>query len=281
MSATKKVVLLGVGQTARALAKYLSSDYPDTCQIWGTTRAATGAALLDLNLGIQPILLNDQDGWQQQLQEVCNGAFVLVSFPPDGVSDQLFSDILLASQPQAVVYISSTGVYGKNEGVIDESTPVDLGDSRALLRVKAEEIWSSQATILRAPGLYQGSSGLHLRLLNGSYRLPGDGSNYVSRIHLDDLAMIIAKAFFADSPSRLKQTYVVGDLKPTTHLEVVTWLCQRLSLPMPPSAPLTEVNPTLRGNRQIRATKILRDLDLELKYPTYVEGFSQCLASKN
>ena len=74
--------------------------------------------------------------------------------------------------------------------------------------------------------------------------------------------------------------YVVGDLKPTSHLEVVSWLCNQLSLPLPASSPLSEVNPSLRGNRQICSAKVLADLDVKLKYPTYVEGFTQCLANR-
>lgn len=287
-----KIVLLGVGQTARALTKLLSSD-SDLCQllagdknglpleIWGTTRAASGAALEEL--GIRPILLSNQAAgeshWQDQLQEVCRDAYVLVSFPPDGNSDQVFCDIVIAAKPKATVYISTTGVYGKTSGIIDERSAVDEDDPRAVVRLNAEKVWAAQAVILRAPGLYDANSGLPRRLLSGTYRLPGDGSNFVSRIHLDDLATIIVKAWLAQSVSASAPMYVVGDLKPTSHLEVVSWLCNQLSLPLPVSSPLSEVNPSLRGNRQICSAKVLADLDVKLKYPTYVEGFTQCLAN--
>jgi nucleoside-diphosphate-sugar epimerase len=248
-------------------------------QIWGTTRAASGAALEEL--GIRPILLGSQaaskNDWQSQLQEVCSDAYVLVSFPPDGNSDQVFSDIVFAAKPKATVYISTTGVYGKVSGIIDEHSAVDEDDPRALVRLNAERVWAAQSVILRAPGLYDANSGLPRRLLIGSYRLPGDGSNFVSRIHLDDLATIIVKAWLAQSLSASAPMYVVGDLKPTSHLEVVSWLCNQLSLPLPESSPLSEVNPSLRGNRQICSAKVLSDLDVKLKFPTYVEGFTQCL----
>ncbi|MDP3510025.1 MAG: hypothetical protein Q8T09_18790 [Candidatus Melainabacteria bacterium] len=274
MSGSSKLVLLGVGQTARAVVNHFSGQ--SALEIWGTTRGTSGAALAEL--GIKPILLDQQRQWQETLARVCRDAYVLVSFPPGDNSDQVFSEIVFASEPQAVVYISSTGVYGKTEGVIDENSAVDESDSRALVRLNAERIWAAKSTVLRAPGLYNAKSGLHQRLLSGTYRLPGDGLNHVSRIHLDDFAAIIAKVFVTQS-QLARQTYVVGDLKPASHLEVVTWLCKQLSLPLPAAAPLSEVNPSLRGNRQIRAAQILADLDFELKYPTYVEGFTQCLAS--
>lgn len=288
-----KIVLLGVGQTARALTRLLSTDSDLrqllagdqsglSLEIWGTTRATSGAALEEH--GIRPILLSNQaaaeNQWQEQLQEVCRDAYVLVSFPPDGNSDQVFCDIVFAAKPKATVYISTTGVYGKTSGIIDEQSAVDEDDPRALVRLNAEKVWAAQAIILRAPGLYDASSGLPRRLLSGSYRLPGDGSNFVSRIHLDDLATIIVKAWLAQSLSASAPMYVVGDLKPTSHLEVVSWLCNQLSLPLPESSPLSEVNPSLRGNRQICSAKVLADLDVKLKYPTYVEGFAQCLANR-
>ncbi|CAN5565358.1 hypothetical protein BH11CYA1_BH11CYA1_49110 [soil metagenome] len=299
MSAAAKIVLLGVGQTARALVAYLFRHFESKqLAIWGTTRAHSGDALGEL--GIAPILLGQGD-WRQQLIEACHDANVLVSFPPgpfqsasfksDSIksdlidareqpeqdSDQVFSELISAARPKTVVYISTTGVYGKTRGVIDESSAVDREDPRALVRLNAEKIWQEQAIVLRAPGLYSSNSGLHKRLLSGNYSLPGDGTNYVSRIHLDDLAAIISKIFFQEKPVISPQIYVVGDLKPSTHLEVVSWLCQQLSLPMPPSKPLSEVNPTLRGSRQISSAKILADLDLKLKYPSYVEGMSECL----
>lgn len=259
MSGSSKLVLLGVGQTARSLVNHFSSQ--SALEIWGTTRGTSGAALVEL--GIEPIFLDQQRSWQETLAKVCRDAFVLVSFPPGDNSDQAFSEIVFASEPQAVVYISSTGVYGKTEGVIDESSAVDESDLRALVRLNAEKIWAAKSTVLRAPGLYNAKSGLHLRLLSGTYRLPGDGLNHVSRIHLDDLAAIIARVF-ASQPLLARQTYVVGDLKPASHLEVVTWLCKQLSLPLPAAAPLSEVDPSLRGNRQICAAQIWPILILNL-----------------
>jgi nucleoside-diphosphate-sugar epimerase len=111
--------------------------------------------------------------------------------------------------------------------------------------------------------------------LSGSYAIPGNGDNYVSRIHLKDLARIILACFQKPLPPR--SVYVVGDLQPATHKEVALWLCEQLKLPLPASAPLDTVSPTLRNNRQISSKKILRDLAITLEFPTYREGYADCL----
>lgn len=274
------VVLIGVGQTARALVNKLQHKkmcdkafHPTT--VVGTTRSAERQEEL-VSLGIEPIVIEDlsvDSPAFETLKARCEDAFVLVSFPPDGKADQFLAKQL--GNARKIVYISSTGVYGSLTGDIDEDSPVDKSAEGSLRRLSAESSWlKSGAIVLRAPGLYSASSGMHLRLLSGKYRLPGDGSGYVSRIHLDDLSEIILAAFLRGNRGSL---YLVGDLKPSTHLEVATWLCQALNLPMPESAPLSEVNPSLRGNRRIQARRVLRELGVSLAFPSYIEGYSQCI----
>ena len=267
---TNKIVLLGVGQTASWVEKLA----PYGTRFYGTTRDATKASDL-ANKGIAPILIAPwQDEIEAKLAERCTGGDVLVSFPPDGETDERLAP--LCRDARSIIYISSTGVYGKISGMIDEETQVDDTSPGASTRLRAEQIWLERgASILRAPGLYDSQSGLHKRLLAGTYKMPGNGENFVSRIHLKDLARIILTCFAKTLPQR--SIYLVGDLKPTTHKEVATWLCQRLNIPLPPVAPLDTVSPTLRGNRQICAKRILQELNLQLEFPTYQEGYADCL----
>ena len=50
--------------------------------------------------------------------------------------------------------------------------------------------WSS--LILRPAAIYGPDRGVHVSLAQGRHRMLGDGSNYISRIHVDDLAAITA-----------------------------------------------------------------------------------------
>jgi dTDP-4-dehydrorhamnose reductase len=266
----QKLVFLGVGQSALWVAQLAAGSR----KLYGTTRDALKEPSLS-DKGIEPIVIVPwSDHTKKKLSETCGQADVLVSFPPDGETDEELAP--LCSAARSIIYISTTGVYGKKSGAIDEETEVDATASGALERLKAEKIWLAQgASVLRAPGLYDSQSGLHKRLLSGTYRLPGDGQNYVSRIHLKDLARIILACFEKPLPNR--SVFLVGDLKPTTHKEIATWLCEQLNLPLPESAPLDEVAHTLRGNRQVSSKRLLQELGIELEFPTYQEGYAECL----
>ena len=272
---TKKLVFLGVGNTALAVRR-AAKGYSE---FFGTTRSVERMPLLE-EAGIKPFLIqvgatNILAPDLEALTAALHGADVLVSYPPDRRAEQFFSP--LVNDARGIAYISSTGVYGALSGRIDEVTPVDLESPSSIARLEGEDVWRKKgAVVLRAPGLYSASSGLIHRLTSQTYRLPGDGSNYVSRIHLDDLAQIILASFEHPKPG---STYVVGDQRPSTHREVVEWLCQQLHIPIPEAVPLSEVHETLRGNRQICSDKVLREFAVKLQYPTFKEGYASALAS--
>jgi hypothetical protein len=267
----KKLVLLGVGNAAFAV-KRAAVNYE---RVMGTTRNPSRVPQLE-DAGIEPLLIEAGTSAlpnRRELAEISSGADVLVSFPPNKASDELFSE--LAVDAKAIVYISSTSVYGRLQGKIDESSPVDLESPSAVVRLEAETVWRQRgAVILRAAGLYGYGTGLHKRLRAGTYKIPGDGSNYVSRIHLDDLAQIILAAF---ERGQAGAVFVVADSRPATHLEVATWLCERLQIPIPDTVPLNAVHETLRGNRQICSQRVLEDLGVQLRYPSFVDGYGSML----
>ncbi len=261
---------------------------------YGTTRSASRLQELR-SIGIEPVLIGTDLAEQSNsgaderttfpetlntgshIQVISQNSDVLVSFPPDGFSDEILSRQIIDARK--IVYISSTSVYGGTTGVVTEESSVDTSDPLSARRLEAEQIWRSKgAVILRAPSLYGPKYGLHLSLLKGAYKLPGDGSRYSSRIHLFDLAMIIESVFAKAMPGSL---YVVGDKNPATQLEVVEWLCGQLNIPIPDSVPIEEVHYTLRSNRQINSEKLIRELDIKLHFPTYKDGFLQCIQTSH
>lgn len=191
---------------------------------------------------------------------------VVVTIPPDGASD---AGITLRAG--AITYISTTGVYGDRRGLVDDQTPVTATPSAsAALRLEAEDVWRRRgATVLRCPAIYGKDRGLHVRVVSGRHKVPGDGSGYVSRIHVDDLAALILAA-----PQAPGETFVVGDEKPARHADVVRWICAAYGAPMPPSVPLSEVHETLRGDRQVDGSRALRVLGVTLRYPSYEDGYA-------
>jgi hypothetical protein len=265
-----RLVLIGVGNAALAVNS-LSSAY-DTK--YGTTRQSNKVDQLR-KIGLKPLLLDNPLSRKtlETLEEASSGSHVVASFPPAQDDDERLSRAV--RKASRVVYISSTGVYGGTAGIITEETPVESGNPAIEPRLHAEQTWRAVgAVVLRAPALYGPNYGLHLSLAAGTYKIPGDGSRFSSRIHLDDLAAIVLKALERAEPGSI---YLVGDKNPSAQIEVVTWLCQRLKIELPGSIPIDQAHSTQRANRQVCADKVLRDLEVELLYPTYEEGFEQCL----
>lgn len=261
----RPLVLIGVGSVATAVAGLTKGR-----RVVGTTRSSGREATLR-DLGIEPVVVERLT--PDIVESLVRGADVLVSFPPDGSTDAAVASACAVAR--SVVYISSTGVYGPIRGRIDdETTPRPESDS-ARTRLAAENIWRSVgAVVLRAPGIYGPTQGLHIRLKRGTYVLPGDGSGVISRIHVEDLARFVLAAFERAPRGR---TYVVGDLAPLPQRDVVAWLADALDVPFPPSVPLEQVHPTLRGSREIDPSRAIAELGVTLRYPTYREGFAALL----
>jgi nucleoside-diphosphate-sugar epimerase len=200
---------------------------------------------------------------------------VLVAFPPDGTTDRAVAPSL--ARARAIAYVSSTGIYGDVRGRVDESTPLRGTGPRAVARREAEAVWrDAGAVVVRAPGIYGPGRGLHLRLARGTARIPGDGTNHVSRIHVEDLAAALHALLARGARDAL---YVAGDEEPATHADVVGWLCAAMGLPLPPHAPLDSVDETLRNDRCVDARRLRDALGFPLAFPTYREGFAECIAA--
>ena len=146
------VLILGCGYTGRRVAARLAAQ---GCSVTATVRdpsrtpAIAGVRLLPYDAGHQFPLSGD--GW-----------LVLHSVPvQDGPSDAT-SDILQAFGPQAarIVYLSTTGVYGRQK-IVDENTPAAPDSPSSHLRLAAENLvlagnrtgpWSGM--VLRPAAIY-------------------------------------------------------------------------------------------------------------------------------
>jgi nucleoside-diphosphate-sugar epimerase len=266
-----RLVILGGGFTGMAVARRALAAGDE---VVATTRSEARAGVLRA-LGVTPIVgdLADASSASALSAAVGPSTRVLVTFPPDGVTDAWIGR--LVSSASRVAYVSSTAVYGSASGRVDEETPLDPGAPRAAARIAAEQVWRGVGgTVVRAPAIYGPGRGLHLRLARGEVRLAPDAGNAISRVHVEDLAAALCAVL---ASSVRGATYVIGDDAPAPHAEVVRWLCEAMYLPLPPLASASEVDETLRHDRRVSPARIRAELKLTPAYPTYREGFAQCL----
>ncbi|MEP7049062.1 MAG: hypothetical protein ABJB12_01865 [Pseudomonadota bacterium] len=255
------VLFLGVGEIARAVQRAL----PDA-RAFGTTRRAP-----DARFGvITPLAAADNSA----IRAAAEGANVVVSFPPDGRSDREFAT--LVADAASITYLSSTAVYPTNSGVVNESSPVAAQGERAALRLGAEETWrAAGASVVRLPAFYGAACGLHVSIARGSFRMPGAGTNFVSRVHVDDAARFVLAALTAAPGSML----LAGDAEPAPIADVVRFVCGLFGLLPPTASEGSDVPLSLRGNRCVDNSSTRDRFDVQLTYPSYREGYGAIHAS--
>ena len=195
---------------------------------------------------------------------------VVIAFPPDGSTDARLAPVLRGAG--SVRYVSSTGVYPRDVGHLDDETAVATSDAGPHVAVLAAEraYRAIGATVLRAPAIYGALRGLHVRVIEGKHRLAGDGSNVLSRIHVEDLAALLLAR-----PEIRGETFVVSDGDRTPQVEVVRWICAEYGVPMPASARLDEAPRTLRGNRTLDPSRALRTLGVSPRWPSFRVGMAR------
>jgi len=258
-----RVIVLGAGYAGLAIARLARRR---GARVLLSTRSVERAEQLERE-GFEVLVAPALDARFAALVE--RSDHVVVCFPPDGLTDAALAPAL--SGARASTYLSTTGVYEGHRGHVDASTPVaDHASPRVAARLEAERHYlAAGAVVLRCPGIYGPERGLHRRVIEGKHRIPGDGSRYLSRIHVDDLA-----ALALATPRLRAEVLVIGDLEPAPHGEVVRWIAEQHGVELPPSVPLEEVHETLRADRRVDPREALRRLGVTLRYPSYREGMS-------
>ena len=167
-----------------------------------------------------------------------------------------------------LIYISTTGVYPKLNGIWSEDSEFEADTNSGKLRLLTENILSKyfQLQIVRPGGIYGSGRGIDSRLKSGK---PIPVSNTpVHRIHVKDLARIICHLVDKpDAPSCINAV----DLEAKPSWEVAKWLIENrddLTEEMLPDAA-----DCLPGTPQrIISNQRLLELGITLCYPTFREG---------
>jgi nucleoside-diphosphate-sugar epimerase len=266
-----RVLILGCGYTGLRLIEHARQR---GLSVLATTRDPGREQQLR-DRGATPLVMRELDA--ATLASYVNAdTAIVVTFPPDGHTDARVAE--LARGAFAAVYVSTTGVYGKTSGPIDDETPVAPDHPRGHLRLQAEACFrAAGATILRVAAIYGPGRGMHVRVRAFTARIAGDGGHHICRIHVDDLC----EALLRTVELRLgPDTYVLADDEPCPQGEVVRYLADLLGVPCPPSVPLDAVDVTLRNDRQIDASRFKSRTNLSFRYPSFREGFAACLRAE-
>jgi len=210
------------------------------------------------------------------------GATVVCCAPPGGDPAGEIAN-LVALGGRRIVYVSSTGVYAPGGGAwVDESWPLEpvtasgrarLAAERALLAADdlahAARPTPGGVAILRVAGIHGPGRGLVDRIRAGTYRIIGDGTAHVSRIHVDDLVEAIVRA----GASEAAGAFNIADDDPAPIGEVADAVAAYFGLPPPPRVPASSVDAEVAGmltaDRRIANGRMKRELGVVLGWPSW------------
>lgn len=274
----KTLLSIGHGYSARALARLL---LPQGWRIIATTRSAAKADMLRAE-GVEPIV------WTGGALPLSEATHLLTSVAPDGSGDPVLAaqrnEIAAARHLEWVGYLSTVGVYGDHGGGwVDEETPLTPSTTRGLQRVAAETAWAALGLplhVFRLAGIYGPGRGPFEKVRDGTARLIVKPGQVFSRIHVEDIAQVLAASIARPNPGRI---YNVCDDAPSPPEDVLAYAAELLGLPRPPEVPFDPASMTPMAasfyaeNKRVRNDRIKAELGVTLRYPDYRAGLEAML----
>lgn len=289
------LLIVGYGDIGQRVSKLAMSV---GLTVSALVRSAEKACALT-SRGIRPVLADlDQMATPVRDLNIAGGA-ILYTVPPPGGGEcdtrlrVLLGSIEPGSEPGVVVYLSTTGVYGDQQGmVVTEETPTKADTSRARRRLDAENLLRSwgknrgvKIIILRVAGIY-GANRLPLnRISEGAPVLRGEESPYTNRIHADDLARLCIAALEKGEDGDIIN---ICDGETSTMTDYFNAVATAFSLPLPPQVTKEEAKvlmpPLLLSyfseSRRIDNRRMRERLGVKLLYPDLASGLVDCKKSQ-
>jgi nucleoside-diphosphate-sugar epimerase len=248
--------------------------------------------------GITPLQGNLDDAASlKRLAGIAHRVIHLAPPPTDrqGASDRdprslaLVRALRLRTLPQALVYGSTTGVYGDCAGQrVNETRAVNPHTPRAQRRVDAENLMrflgrsGVRVSVLRIPGIYapdrEGGTPRE-RLQRGTPVLVAKEDVFTNHIHANDLARACAAALWRGKPQRVVNVTDDTDLKMGDYFDLAAGL---FGLPKPPRISRNDANTALplmllsfmSESRRLDNTRMKQELRIKLLYPHVRDGLS-------
>ena len=280
---TGTLLSLGHGYSAQALARILIAQ---GWQVIGTTRSADKAARLAAD-GVLGLVWPGSDIGPA----LARATHLLTSAAPDADGDpvlRLLHD-QIAARARALRwagYLSTTGVYGDHAGAwVDEDAPLTPATQRGQARVRAEAAWRAipglPLHIFRLAGIYGPGRGPFEKVRNGTARRIIKPGQVFSRIHVDDIAQVLAASIARPNPGA---AYNLCDDDPAPPQDVIAHAAHLLGLPVPPPEDFAtaQMTPMARSfyaeSKKVSNRRIKDELGVRLIHPDYRTGLAALLA---
>ncbi|WP_286844621.1 SDR family oxidoreductase [Idiomarina sp. UBA4206] len=282
LSSPEKCLIIGCGDIGQRLAQQL---HPFGYQVTGLRRSVCD------HLPYLHYRSGDATNLQQMRSLLAEGFnIIVISMTPGERSDagykQAYVDscqVLLQAldlqqqKPRLILFVSSTAVYGQQDGSwVDETSPTapEGFSGKRLLQAEQLIVQSGYAhIILRFSGIYGPG---RRRLIDQVAQQRASASPYfTNRIHADDCAGVLAHFIEQSKQQTLDSLYLASDSSPTPMIEVVSWIAEQLGVE--DFLAVDAVNE--RGNKRISNQRLLAS-GYRFRYPDFRSGYATLLSKQ-
>lgn len=280
------LLCIGLGYSAQVFAAHVARA---GWTVAGTSTSAEGADRIKA-LGYDGIVFDGSAPSEPLRAALASATHLLISTPPDADGDPLLrhhaDDLKRTSALKWIGYFSTIGVYGDHGGAwIDETTPATPTNVRSRWRLDAENAWldlgrakGTRTEVFRLPGIYGPGRGPLVSVRNGSARAIVKPGQVFNRIHVEDIANVLAAAIARPTGHAI---FNVSDDEPAPSHEVIAYAAEQLGLPAPPSIDFdsADLSPMARSFyaecKRVSNQRVKTALGVTLLFPTYRDGMKR------
>ena len=275
----KKLLIYGYGYTASYLAESLNAE---NYLIIGSSREEE-----KLNSDNKQIkFINNSLVNNYLLKD--DITHILVSVPPNDLGDifiQNYKDIIIKNKNiEWIGYLSATNVYGDHNGeLVSESSQTKPKTKKGINRLVAEKQWLELISnfnlpikIFRLAGIYGPNRNIKERMTKGLVKNIFKEGQFFSRIHVDDIANILNLSMNNITKNKI---YNLADDFSCNLNVVINYLCEKNSLIKPEQINFDDMSLDYKKesffleNKRVDNSLVKKDLSINLKYPSFKEGY--------
>ena len=279
-----KLFIFGFGYSANAIVDELR---PHCEWIAGTSRSPDKLATMQAQ-GLRAFEFDGQSPNPDCGEAIREATHILLSIAPDAEGDPAMrchgTDIEQSKALKWLGYLSTVGVYGNHDGAwVTEDTQCKPVSKRSVQRVAAEQSWQTFADkretplgIYRLAGIYGPGRNQMIKLDAGTCRAINKPGQVFNRIHVDDIALAVAKAARQAHDGILN----VCDDEPAPPQQVIAYCADLMGITRPVETPFDEADMSPMGRSFYGENKRCDNKNLHdliggaMRYPTYRDAFN-------
>jgi nucleoside-diphosphate-sugar epimerase len=294
-----RLLVVGCGDVGQRVARFVRpGQAPQAVAVLALTSSPERVPVLRAQ-GIVPLIGNlDHPASLARLAGIATHVLHLAPPPNDRAERRddprtraLLRALRQRSLPHAIVYGSTSGVYGDCRGEkVAETRQVKPYTPRAWRRVDAErqlrlagKAAGIRVHVLRIPGIYatdrEGGTP-HARLSRGTPVLRTEDDVYTNHIHADDLARASVAALWRGKPQRITHVSDDSDLKMGDYFDLAADLYglarpRRLARAEAEESMPPMMMSFMAESRRLDNQRLKQELRVRLRYPTVREGLAE------